>query len=113
MPVRSLYCDVDLTLVNDACELYPGVEIKLKQWYVKYELYCWSHGGKEHAKKICTKHKIAKYFKAFLDKPDIIVDDTPDFLLEFPAILKVENPDKWWKNGDNKLFGQSRDKEVK
>ena len=108
MPVRSMFIDVDLTLIDDNCELFPGVEAKLKQWKAKYDLHCWSHGGKEHAKRVCKKHKIDRYFTAFLDKPDIIVDDNPNLITEFPAILRVKDPQTFWKSSDDELFKGSR-----
>jgi hypothetical protein len=107
MPVRSMYIDVDLTLVDDDLKLYVGAREKLAQWYNKYTLICWSHGGAEHAERTCKKHKVAKYFKHFLDKPDILVDDNPELLIEFPAILLRSGP-KWWQQNDHDIFSGSR-----
>jgi len=110
MPVRTIYVDVDYTLIDDQDNLYPGVEDKLAIWAVRYtSLICWSHSGAEHAKRVCKKHKIEKYFTHFLDKPDVLVDDRPMSIVEFPAILEVKKQDKWWTQEDSKIFAKSRD----
>jgi len=110
MPVRTLAVDVDYTLINGHDELFPGVENKLKEWKVRYTtLICWSHSGGDHAKRVCKKHKIEKYFTHFIDKPDVIVDDRPESIIEFPAILHVVDPKKWWSLPDKELFKYSRD----
>ena len=109
-PVRTIAVDVDYTLINDADELFPGVENKLREWKIRYTtLICWSHSGVEHAKRVCKKHKIEKYFTHFIDKPDVIVDDRPESIVEFPAILQVVEPKKWWSKHDSELFKGSRD----
>ena len=64
-------------------------------------------GGREHAKRVCTKNHIAKYMKVFMDKPDIIVDDHPETLLSTVAILLVDSPEMW-KKDDGELFQGSR-----
>ena len=109
MPVRSIYIDVDDTLINDQDKLFPGVLEKLENWAVRYTtIVCWSHSGAEHARRVCKKHKIDKFFTHFLDKPDVIVDDNPGLILSFPAILEVRRADKWWLQSDHKLFECSR-----
>ena len=109
MPVRSVYIDVDNTLINDKDELFPGVVEKLACWKVRYtSVVCWSHSGAEHAKRVCKKHKIDKFFTAFMDKPDVIVDDDPLMIMTFPATLLVKDPHKWWKQPDDELFRGAR-----
>ena len=110
MPIRSIYIDVDDTLINDKDELFPGVREALENWKVRYTtVVCWSHSGAEHARRVCKKHKIDKYFTHFLDKPDIIVDDRPQSIVEFPAVLEVKRPDTWWTQPDSKKFKHCRD----
>lgn len=112
MPVRTMYIDVDLTLVNDNLELYEGVPAKLEQWSEKYTLICWSHGGGDYAKRVCMRNKIDKYFKYFLDKPDILVDDNPELLTIFPAKIIINAPEDW-KKGDVDLFRGARNRDDK
>lgn len=107
MPVQTMYIDVDMTLVDDNGDIYTGVIEKLEQWQKKYTMICWSHTGGEYAKRTCIRNGIEKFFKYFLDKPDIIVDDHPAFLLEYPAKIVIDDPEAWDKP-DRELFSKSR-----
>ena len=109
MPIRTMTVDVDLTLIDDKGDIYPGVRDKLEEWKAKYTLICWSHGGKEHAQKMCKKNKIDKFFSSFMDKPDIIVDNEPESILTFPAIIHIQEPKKDWSKCDNDLFAGARE----
>ena len=98
MPTRTIYIDVDQTLIGVDSNLLPGVRDKLEYlWRYGYELICWSGGGKEYAQKICDKNNITQYFRMFLDKPDIIVDDNPDSIMGHARVCKVDSED-WWVN---------------
>ena len=106
MPVRSCYIDVDMTLVKDG-KLRRGVRERLKAWESRYTLICWSHGGGAYAFKVCRQHGIEEFFTHFLDKPDIIVDDNPEFILHYPAILDCSAPG-WWEIPERVVFEGSR-----
>lgn len=128
-PVRTMVIDIDLTLIDDEGNLYPGVKDKLlKNWSNKYDIIAWSHGGREHAQRILDKHglldAVMQEMKVYLprekkwvtaqvpmciDKPDIIVDDNPALILDYPARLVVSNPAEWWLKEDGELFKNSRD----
>ena len=41
------------------------------------ELYCWSSGGADYARRSAAEFGIENIFKTFLPKPDVIIDDLP------------------------------------
>ena len=110
MPVQTVCCDVDFTLIDANNDLYPDVAKALA--YMKhtlgYTMICWSHGGGRHAKDVCRKHDIMQYFDLFLDKPDIIIDDDPGFILTYPKIMKATPT--WGKTFMKDLFNKSKTK---
>ena len=63
---------------------------KIKELYQDgFEMYCWSSGGADYAKKTCQEFGIEDCFKFFLPKPNFLVDDQDinewNFLIkEFP-----------------------------
>ena len=110
-PVRSIFVDVDGTLINDKGELCEGVVARLETWADRYKLYCWSLTGEEWAKKVCIRHKIDKYFKAFLDKPDVWVDNEG---LEWTkhgrtAVIRMDGGSGDWNKPEAELWRDSRD----
>lgn len=113
MPVQTLYCDVDLTLVDSEGRLYPNVQDVLVQWRRMYKtLVCWSHTGGDYAKKTCEKAGIDHFFDLFLDKPDVIVDDNPKLFLTYANVLEVIDPNLWWKEAMSHLYNNPRRKEC-
>ena len=73
-----IYIDVDGTLISEdgTDRLFPAMKKLLPLLKnCGYTMYLWSMGGAEYAKSVARKHKVMKYFKAFLSKPDIVVDD--------------------------------------
>lgn len=126
MVVRSAYYDVDNTLVDDDLVLFENVENKLRQHAEKYVMHCWSHGGREYAKRVLEKHNLLDYFMQemevfipdenrwvmaqvpmVLDKPDVLIDDQPQLLLDMSAHL-IPTHDKWWAQRDSEMFKDSR-----
>lgn len=95
MAVRTAYIDVDLTLIDIEDQLLDGVEEGLKWMSKRYTLICWSAGGEEYARKICEMHGLTKYFKHILDKPDLIVDDSPDSILKHTNIIRIRAKNSW------------------
>jgi len=77
MPI--IYIDVDDTIVRSfGSKRIPIVETisKIKELHsMGFEMYCWSSGGAEYSKSICQEFEIANCFKAFLPKPNLMVDD--------------------------------------
>ena len=76
--VRSVFIDVDLTLVDASSNLRVGVVDALQEMVdYGYELYAWSHGGYTRANAIITQWGLEHYFRAWMGKPDMIIDDSP------------------------------------
>ncbi len=40
-----------------------------------FELYCWSSGGAEYCRETATELGLAECFRAFLPKPQFMIDD--------------------------------------
>lgn len=108
-PVHTIYIDVDGTLIDEKGNLLPGVEAKLQQWRwkEKYNLICWSHTGGEYAERVCKHYDILCYFDHFLDKPDIIIDNDPTMIMNYPAVITIKSDQDWLKP-DSELFDGSR-----
>lgn len=70
--------DVDGTLIDHKGELLPGVKEKIITWFEHNTLWCWSHGGKDYARKVLKQHDLLKYFPKVLDKPFYYLDDLPE-----------------------------------
>ena len=99
MPSRTVYIDIDLTLVDLGGELLPYAAQRIKEMYDTkgYKLIAWSAGGHEYARRIITKHDLLSYFQYILDKPDWIIDDYPEGILEHAKVLTVHNKGFWEK----------------
>ncbi len=39
--------------------------------------YCWSSGGADYARDVCERLGMVELFRAFLPKPNVMVDDQP------------------------------------
>jgi phosphoglycolate phosphatase-like HAD superfamily hydrolase len=110
MPVRTVYIDVDGTLIDIDNKIYKGVEKVLKRFKnLGYTLICWSHGGREHAKDICQRHNIDSFFTHFLDKPDILVDDTPMRILDAAKIFIAD--EVFWEDFTLDSFNTAKKEE--
>jgi Protein of unknown function (DUF705) len=74
-----LYIDVDDTLVRTMGSKripMPAVVDHVRQLADDgVELYLWSRGGAAYARATADELGIERYFRAFLPKPDIIIDD--------------------------------------
>ncbi len=96
MPTRTIYIDVDQTLVDINGNLLPGVLEKIEYLYrYGYTLICWSGGGHEYAQRVLEKRQLNLYFTHVLDKPDIIIDDNPDSVLDHAHLLTIQDKDSW------------------
>ncbi len=102
MPVRSLYFDVDQTLINKRGELFPLVRETLQELKdYGYNLFAWSRSGHRHVRRVLSKHGLLDLFKfnepilyACFDKPDVTVDDTIDPIGGAQKI-HIETPEDW------------------
>lgn len=76
-----VYVDVDDTLVRTAgSKRIPvsGVAEHVRTLHESgAELYCWSSGGGDYARVVADELGIADCFRAFLPKPNVILDDQP------------------------------------
>lgn len=78
---RAVFIDVDDTLVRSfgskRIPITPMVELVKKLALSGAELYCWSSGGPEYAAEVARDLAIGDCFKAFLPKPNVLIDDSP------------------------------------
>lgn len=110
MPVRTIYIDVDKTLIDLNGDMYPNVEAVLKVFKRMYTVICWSHSGGKYAQEMCEKNGIKKYFDLFLDKADILIDDSPETLWKLPLILKVDDGKTWWAKAIDNIFNSHKER---
>jgi phosphoglycolate phosphatase-like HAD superfamily hydrolase len=74
-----VYVDVDDTFVRTVgTKRIPIPKViehvkQLKQYGA--ELYCWSSGGAEYAQRSAKEFGIDNCFKAFMPKPNVMIDD--------------------------------------
>ncbi len=54
-------------------------------------LYCWSRGGAQYSRDVATKLGIADCFVCFLPKPDVVVDDRLEQLLDHCEFIHPNN----------------------
>lgn len=89
-PGQIIYCDVDNTLID-----HNNSPKKNTLKYLEYArskgavLYLWSQGGADYCRDIANQLGITHWFKAFLPKPEIVVDDLP---IKAPFISKHIHP---------------------
>jgi len=98
----NIYMDVDDTLINcnesvdpRAAETLRQIVWKLRGDYPDSDLYLWSGAGGAYAREMAEKHKLAGFFKAFLGKPDVVIDDRPSSV--FPRRAVVWKGDAQWQ----------------
>ncbi len=74
-----IFVDVDDTFVrsfgNKRIPIPSTIDRIQTLFEEKVELYCWSSGGAEYARKSAEEFKIAHCFLGFLPKPNILIDD--------------------------------------
>ena len=101
------YIDIDQTIVNTAGEALPGACERIEQLAVQYgyELVAWSRTGRSYALETLERLGIAKWFMAFLTKPDFVIDDDPDSIMGHAHILKVDCR-TFWRKFWHKLDGR-------
>jgi hypothetical protein len=75
----TVYVDVDDTLIRTAGTrriVIPDAVTHVKQLKADGAiLCCWSSGGAAYAREIAVELGITDLFKAFLPKPDVMLDD--------------------------------------
>jgi hypothetical protein len=98
----NIYMDVDGTLLNSnegvdprAAETLRQIVLKLRGDFPDSDLYLWSGAGGAYAQEKAKEHKLDGLFKAFLGKPDVIIDDKPSSV--FPRRAIVWKGDVQWQ----------------
>ena len=81
MNARTIFVDVDDTLVrSNGTKRIPMPAVVARVRALKAEgatLYLWSSGGAAYCREIAAELGIGECFTAFLDKPDVYIDDQP------------------------------------
>jgi predicted HAD superfamily phosphohydrolase YqeG len=79
VPDLVVYVDVDDTLVRTAgvkrIPVPAVIEHVRELSRAGAELYLWSRGGAEYARRTADELGIAGCFRAFLPKPNVVIDD--------------------------------------
>ncbi len=78
---RVFYIDVDDTFVRSFGAKRIPISSTLRAIRALAEsgaeLYCWSSGGADYARASAEEFGVADCFRAFLPKPQILIDDMP------------------------------------
>lgn len=94
MPPTVVYVDVDDTLVRSVGTKRIPIPAAVRHVRALFEqgaeLYCWSSGGAEYARQSAEECGIADCFRAFLPKPNVLIDDQAladwrDLAVVYPA----------------------------
>ena len=109
---QNIFMDVDGTLLNSNECVDPRADETLRQIglrvcsdYPDSNLYLWSGCGGVYAQKRAEEHNLSGYFKAFLGKPDVVIDDDPSSV--FPERAIVWKGDFQWQSLLKTIFAQS------
>jgi hypothetical protein len=109
---QNIFMDVDGTLLNSnecvdprAANILQQIVLRLRADYPDSNLYLWSGCGGAYAQKKAEEHNLSGFFKAFLGKPDVVIDDDPSST--FPERAIVWKGDAQWQNLLQKVFTQS------
>ncbi len=78
---KAIFIDVDDTLVRSfgskRIPISPMVAMVKELARAGAELYLWSSGGASYAAEAARELAIGDCFKAFLPKPEVLIDDSP------------------------------------
>ncbi len=81
-----IFVDVDDTLIRSfgakQIPIPSAIRYVRASFEAGNELYCWSRGGAAYARDVATQLGIAQCFVQFLPKPDVILDDRVEHLLD-------------------------------
>lgn len=90
-----IFVDVDDTLIRTFGK--KRIPIPRSADYVRrmhaegHVLYCWSRGGSDYSREVATMLGIDGCFVGFLPKPDIVVDDRLEQMLEHCEFIHPNN----------------------
>ncbi len=98
-PIRKkesvIFVDVDDTLIRTfgtkQIPIPNTIQYVRDMFHAGNLLYCWSRGGAQYSRDVATKLGIADCFVCFLPKPDVVVDDRLELLLEHCQFIHPNN----------------------
>ena len=92
---RVIYVDVDDTLIRTVgtkqIPMPASAEYVRRMHAAGHALYCWSRGGGDYARGVAESLGIVDCFVAFLPKPDIVLDDRGNKLLDYCEVILPGN----------------------
>ena len=100
-----VYVDVDDTLIRSVGPKrfpIPRVVDHIRKLRASgAELHCWSSGGPDYARLVAKEIGVEECFKAFLPKPNVLIDDQPlseQRLCRFvhPLTIEHQNVSEYW-----------------
>ena len=87
----NVFVDVDDTLVRSVGSKripIPSVIQQVRDLHAQgADLYCWSAGGAEYARRSAEEFGVAQCFTAFLPKPNVLIDD--QIMTQWPRCILV------------------------
>ncbi len=97
MPKKGsvIFVDVDDTLIRSfgtkQIPIPNTIQYVREMFTAGNILYCWSRGGAQYSHDVATKLGIADCFVCFLPKPDVVVDDRLEQLLDHCEFIHPNN----------------------
>ena len=97
MPQKQsvIFVDVDDTLIRTfgtkQIPIPNAIRYVRDMFNAGNSLYCWSRGGAQYSRDVATKLGIADCFVCFLPKPDVVVDDRLEQLLDHCEFIHPNN----------------------
>ncbi|MCP4787921.1 MAG: hydrolase [Fuerstiella sp.] len=83
---RVIFIDVDDTLIRSVgtkqIPMPASADYVRRMHAAGHTLYCWTRGGGDYARDVAQSLGIADCFVAFLPKPDVVLDDQGQQLLD-------------------------------
>jgi predicted HAD superfamily phosphohydrolase YqeG len=91
-PAPVVFVDVDDTLVRTVGAKrvpMPRVVARVRELHANgAQLYCWSSGGADYARRTAAELKLEECFVAFLPKPNLVIDDQAPAEWRYCALLR-------------------------
>lgn len=90
-----IFVDVDDTLIRTfgtkRIPIPHAIRYVRDQHNTGNMLYCWSRGGAEYSREVAIELGIADCFISFLPKPDVVLDDRLEQLLDHCEFIHPSN----------------------
>ncbi len=102
-----IFVDVDDTLIRSCgpkqIPIPNAIDYVREMFNAGNVLYCWSRGGAQYSRDIATKLGIADCFVCFLPKPDVVLDDRLEDLLNHCEFIHPMNAGPTQKSTNNPM----------